>query len=424
MYTCFIICPFGESGTETRTNADDLRDLIIRPALEPFGFRVERGDDHVDQSEIDSAVIRAVQEADLCVVDISQLNANVFYELGRRDETGKPVVLIRSVNSEKAPMDIAARRYVEYDLDSRRGIIDACNSLKDFVEPFVKQGFEASGSGASLGEIAEILKRVERKVDRIKVGGGSAVGGSADIPMDGDVDPVDLLNLSMRQKNIPMAEKAMSMLQYRMQRIKWLDQVVEQVAVIGSVPAGNILIENAMDFVDDTATTFHQKVEYLACLVGNLMKTDREAENCALVEQMYESIKAVSDNQEEDDRITLTNQMNRLYYGIFATTREPIWLDKAIQVLEAALEIGERDFLYFNLSICENARNNPGDAQLALEHALRCIELDGDQPDDAHLEHACKLLHEFEDPRLIDFLDALAEVNPIKAKLLRSKWNM
>ena len=117
MYTCFIICPFGESGTETRVNADDLRDLIIRPALEPLGFRVERGDDHVDQSEIDSAVIRAVREADLCIVDISKVNANVFYELGRRDETGKPVILLRAVNSDSVPADISSRRYVEYNLD-------------------------------------------------------------------------------------------------------------------------------------------------------------------------------------------------------------------------------------------------------------------------------------------------------------------
>ena len=74
MPVCFIISPIGESGSETRRNADDLRDLLIKPVLEPLGFEVVRGDHRSDAGQIDIDVIRAVQEADLCIADISLPN--------------------------------------------------------------------------------------------------------------------------------------------------------------------------------------------------------------------------------------------------------------------------------------------------------------------------------------------------------------
>ena len=95
MPNCFIISPIGESGSETRQNADDLRDLIIKPVLESFGFTVIRGDHRSEAGQIDIDVIRAVQESDLCIVDLSLPNTNVFYEFGRRDETGKPLILLK-----------------------------------------------------------------------------------------------------------------------------------------------------------------------------------------------------------------------------------------------------------------------------------------------------------------------------------------
>ena len=423
MPTCFIICPIGDSGTEIRQNADDLRDLIIKPALEPFGFQVDRGDHHASQGKIDSDVIRAVQEADLCIVDISLPNPNVYYELGRRDEMGKPLVLLRSVTGGEIPVDIATCRYVEYDLDSRRGIINAVAQLKAFVEPIVKRGFEASGSGASLVEIAEILKRVERKVDRMSQN-NTAPKASDPMPANTEnVNPVDLLNLSMRQRNIPMAEKAMDMLSYRLPRMKWLDQVVEQVATLGSIKAGNVLIESVDEFMDNTSS-FSDKLEYYTSLITNLTRTDREVEYRELVEKIFRSLEAVSTNEPSASRIRLYNQMNRLYYGVAIETKDPTWLDHAIRALETALEIDDSEsFLHYNLSLCLKKRNRPGDLDQAIQQALITIKLDGDKPSDDHLEHVCELMHAVGDPRLSDYLEVLDKVNHIKAQVLRSRWN-
>ncbi len=423
MPTCFIITPIGESGSEIRRNADDLRDLIIRPALEPYGFEVIRGDHRSEPGQIDVDVVQAVQDSDLCIADISLPNPNVFYELGRRDETGKPIIVLKAKNSSDLPVDIATRRYIEYDLDSRRGIIDAVTQLKTFLEPMVKRGFESNGTGASLSEIAEVLKRVERKVDRLSEKGSAPAALSTAAPnVPSDADPADVFRLAIRRKNIPLAEQMMEVLSYRMNRHRWIDQIVEQVAGLGSIKAGDILIEEAEEFVDNAAS-FSEKLDLLGFLVSNLVKTDREQPNVELVERLSESILALSAGESPEERIRPYNQLNRLYYGIYIETRDTRWLEKAIRALETALEIFEAGYLYHNLAVCENARNSGSDKRMALEHELRAIEMDKTDDDD-HLKLACELMHDLDDPRLSDYLSRLDAVNSVKAQLLRDRWHI
>jgi hypothetical protein len=50
--TCFVISPIGEEGTDVRQLADDLLELIIVPALEPFDFEVTHADKIVSSGVI------------------------------------------------------------------------------------------------------------------------------------------------------------------------------------------------------------------------------------------------------------------------------------------------------------------------------------------------------------------------------------
>ena len=420
MPICFIITPIGESGSEIRQNADDLRDLLIKPVLEPLGFEVVRGDHRSEAGQIDIDVIRAVQESDLCIADISLPNPNVFYEFGRRDETGKPLILMKAKGSDDLPVDVATRRYIEYDLDSRRGIIDAMEQLRNFVSPIVEKGFESSGTGASLAELAEILKRVERKLDRIGTMKTEASVAKPDEDADlADVNPIDLFHLAMQQRNIPLAEKAMDQLRYRLDLYPWLDKVVEQVAAIGSRKAGDIMVENAFFFMDET-DSFKDKIDYLGCLVSNLNRTDREQEHMELVEQLCDSLITISSGNPEHLRIQPYNQLNRLYHGIYASTNDIQWVNKAIHALQMALKISnDFSFLHYNLGLC---LRDIGDNSGALVHLLQCVELDGDNADDDHLEELCRLLHKINDPRLADYLQKLEEVNRVKAQLLKARF--
>lgn len=419
MPICFIISPIGETGSDIRMNADDLRDMIIKPVLQPMGFEVIRGDHRSEGGQIDLEVIRSVQEADLCIVDLSLPNPNVYYEFGRRDETGKPMILLKSKGSPELPVDVATRKYIEYDLDNRRSIVNTMENLRTAVAAIADKGFESSGSGSSLSELAEILKRVERKIDRLESNGSNGGGTVVTPPTPPDGNPIDLFMLALQQENIPMAERAMEQLKYRFDKLRWLDQVVEQVAAMGSRAAGDIMIENAFVFMDSDMVN-KDKSDYLGCLVTNLLKTDRELENYELVEQICEPLPVLWANESTDILIQPYNQLNRVYYGIYLANRESIWLEKAIDALRKALKLDNNaSFLHYNIALC---LEKLGNLEEALQHLLLCVENNGGEDDDDHLEALCKLLHRLNDPRVNDYLERLETINPVKASLLRGRF--
>ena len=41
---CFVISPIGSEGSETRKHADEVLEFIIKDAVEPLGFKVQRAD--------------------------------------------------------------------------------------------------------------------------------------------------------------------------------------------------------------------------------------------------------------------------------------------------------------------------------------------------------------------------------------------
>ena len=284
--------------------------------------------------------------------------------------------------------------------------------LSNIVDKGINQG--------PLSELTEILRRVEGKIDQLINGNmltAPEIAASAEIG-----DPADLLRLALRRRDIPMAERAMDRLAGSMEKMKWLDQVVETTASIGSKKAGDILVQNALDFMG-SAQSFKKKTEYLGCLVSNLNRTDREEEYRELVEQICDLLKEGSDHEDPEVRIQINNQLNRLYYGLYATTDDKKWLDMAITELETALKIADTGFLHFNLATCLKERKTDGAIEEALRHALISIELD-DEPDADHLALACRLLHDAGDPRLPDYLEMLEKVDAVKATLLRSSWRI
>lgn len=423
--TCFLICAIGESGTETRDNADALLEELAT-ALEPYDMRAMRGDHNVDSKEVDTDVIERVQNSELCVADLSEDNINVYYELGRRDETGKPIILIKRKGSGNLPVDISGRRFIEYELDTRRGARAFREELRKMVEVEAQHGFEGTNGDATLAGVLEVIKRVERKVDRLGKGHtatGTGVGG--DTGGDGgqtgslpkNVDPQDAFNLALRTRNVPLGEAAMDRLQYVMETNHFYDIVVEQLASMGSRRAGQMLIDYAEVFFDSDMS-FKKKVEYLGCLVGSANRYDRELEIEDLVKRITVDLAAeaeqAGDAVDPEDLVQVYNQQNRLCYGIYVNTRDTAYLRKAIDALHKALRIFEAPYLYYNLAICERGVDLPA----AREAIDRCLALSKDSEDDDHLELACRIYHQMGDPGFDDLFERLQQVNPYKAQLI------
>jgi hypothetical protein len=111
--SCFVIAPIGEDGSEVRQRSDWVLESIIRPAVEPLGYRPIRGDQISEPGDVMRQVVERVVNDPLVVADLTGSNPNVLYELALRHATGKrPILLIR--RGEKPPYDIYGERRIEF----------------------------------------------------------------------------------------------------------------------------------------------------------------------------------------------------------------------------------------------------------------------------------------------------------------------
>ena len=112
---CFVISPIGEEGSGVREHADDVFRFIIEPAVNKFGIEAVRSDHIHETGEITEQMFREIIQSDLCVVVLTFLNPNVFYELAVAQSAGRPVILLVE-KGQKLPFDIQDFRTVNYAL--------------------------------------------------------------------------------------------------------------------------------------------------------------------------------------------------------------------------------------------------------------------------------------------------------------------
>jgi hypothetical protein len=114
--TCFVIAPIGDPGTPIRKRSDQVLRYIIEPAAKACGYDdVQRADKLASPGVITSQIIQLLLETDLVVADLTDHNANVFYELAIRHVVKKPIVqLIQS--GLKIPFDVSQMRTIPYNL--------------------------------------------------------------------------------------------------------------------------------------------------------------------------------------------------------------------------------------------------------------------------------------------------------------------
>lgn len=135
MKKCFVVCPIGEEGSETRLNADKLFKYIIKPVCEACEFNPVRVDQQNDANSITQTIIEALDNSELVIADISGHNPNVFYEMGYRARTKKPMIHLKK-KGETLPFDVTTIRTLEYDLTDLDSVEEIKERLKKTIESF------------------------------------------------------------------------------------------------------------------------------------------------------------------------------------------------------------------------------------------------------------------------------------------------
>lgn len=116
MKCCFVICPLGKADSIQRERAQKFKERIVDPVLEASGYVVRRADLTTDHLSIPDSISKQIFDSDLVVADLTDSNANVFYELGKRHAWGLPCVHFTQ-DIDKLPFDVSSLRAIEYDLD-------------------------------------------------------------------------------------------------------------------------------------------------------------------------------------------------------------------------------------------------------------------------------------------------------------------
>lgn len=131
--TCFVVSPIGNQGSNTRIHADKVLNHIINPICSKHNLEVLRSDQIMRTSVITDDIYTQLSTSNLVIVDITELNPNVFLELGFRIATKKPYIIIKDKDySEKYPFDISATRILEYSLD-----IDNIDCSKKYLDEYI-----------------------------------------------------------------------------------------------------------------------------------------------------------------------------------------------------------------------------------------------------------------------------------------------
>ncbi|HKJ39111.1 MAG TPA: TRAFs-binding domain-containing protein [Anaerolineales bacterium] len=112
----FVIMPFGKKkgGDGSLFDFNAIYTQLIKPTLEMAGFEPFRADEETTSGDILTDMFQELLLADLCIVDMSIDNANVFYELGIRHAFRKRGIVHIQAGRAYMPFDVFNVRTIPY----------------------------------------------------------------------------------------------------------------------------------------------------------------------------------------------------------------------------------------------------------------------------------------------------------------------
>ncbi|MGO4133244.1 hypothetical protein ACEQ6A_01635 [Rhizobium brockwellii] len=140
---CFVVGPIGAAGSASRRDADWLLKGVIEPTFKAFfsDFDVVRSDKIDTPGMIDAQMIGHLLDAEVVVADMSEHNANAFYEMGIRHMASKPIIHMFKEGTI-IPFDVKPYRAIQFNFSEFDGLEAARNALKSAVEETLRPDFQ------------------------------------------------------------------------------------------------------------------------------------------------------------------------------------------------------------------------------------------------------------------------------------------
>lgn len=128
--TCFMMMPFGGW-------FDKYYQEIYVPAIKDAGFEPVRADELFNTGSVVEQIWEQIEKAKVLLADLTDKNANVFYELGLAHAARKPVVFTAG-KVEDVPFDLRHLRVIIYETREPDWAITLKRSVTDFLKNALK----------------------------------------------------------------------------------------------------------------------------------------------------------------------------------------------------------------------------------------------------------------------------------------------
>lgn len=128
--TCFVMMPFG-------IWFDKYYQEIYIPGIREAGFEPVRADELFSSASVVEQIWEQIKKARVLLADLTDRNANVFYELGLAHAAKKPVVFT-APKVEDVPFDLRHLRVIIYDIREPDWSSALTNSVTDYLKTALK----------------------------------------------------------------------------------------------------------------------------------------------------------------------------------------------------------------------------------------------------------------------------------------------
>ncbi len=129
---CFVIMPFSSTNSCTEEQWLDIFENTIKPAVDEFGFDYTCFRASLVIGNIITDILDNLYSADVVIADLTDKNANVFYELGVRHALRNATILIAQ-NLEHVPFDLRNYVTLKYDWKTKIGRENFKQSIKSIL---------------------------------------------------------------------------------------------------------------------------------------------------------------------------------------------------------------------------------------------------------------------------------------------------
>jgi len=118
--TCFVIMPFSATASCAEDEWTLIFEALFKPAVEGAGLEYECRRSVATRGNIVSSILQELRESYVVLADLTDRNANVFYELGVRHSLKDRTILLAQ-KEEDIPFDLRAYAYHIYDWQTDDG---------------------------------------------------------------------------------------------------------------------------------------------------------------------------------------------------------------------------------------------------------------------------------------------------------------